>query len=352
MNRTFHSIALVLAAALLAALGCTRLEPSGRDGEPVKAEVVIHAEFPGVRVETKTDPAVAYEGNYGILVCVHGDAGYGQFKPATYNVRAGWNETGFSGKWSFRDVVSYTSGALFTEASEKFFLMGRNDSKTADFYAYAPWVQSAYHHKPTDVPFDRSMNLMYAAENNTDSNKSKDPADVNPLTATFTFQHAMARLVFRFKLNNTDDAGTPNTTYYVSLASLKRSPSATGSHLYSGGRFNAIDGTFPTLTEVSEVSGGGCYVTRTDYQDSFGILLVPTEVAADDELTFTFMSGGHTLPPFVLKREMVKHSDGATYGFKAGYIYTFDFTLDNYVRFDKFDIAAWTDEELARHGTI
>ena len=90
---------------------------------------------------------------------------------------------------------------------------------------------------------------------------------------------------------------------------------------------------------------------------AFALLLVPTEVLADDELTFTFSCGSHVFPPFVLKREMVLHAkadpgDPDIYGFQAGYTYTFQFTLDNYVRFDGFSISDWTDEELDSHRQI
>ena len=68
------------------------------------------------------------------------------------------------------------------------------------------------------------------------------------------------------------------------------------------------------------------------------MLIVPTPVSVDDELSFIFeLAGGETFLPFVLKKEHVRHSDD-TYGFRAGYTYTFNFTVDNYVYFNGFTI--------------
>ena len=68
------------------------------------------------------------------------------------------------------------------------------------------------------------------------------------------------------------------------------------------------------------------------------MLIVPTPVSVDDELSFIFtLANGETFLPFVLKKEHVKHSDHS-YGFQAGYTYTFHFTLDNYVYFNGLTI--------------
>ena len=71
---------------------------------------------------------------------------------------------------------------------------------------------------------------------------------------------------------------------------------------------------------------------------ALSVLFVPTEVA-DDELSFTFTLNSQKMQPFVLKKEFVEHGPGSgVYGFQAGYTYTFNFTLDNYVYFDGFSV--------------
>jgi hypothetical protein len=158
----------------------------------------------------------------------------------------------------------------------------------------------------------------------------------------------MAYLVFDFTLD------TPNnTTMQVNLVSIKDADTSGGAVLYTGGKFNAITGTLYDLNTAEELTANLGYCTVGDGGGSFGICLVPTDVVADDELVFTFNSGGFKLPPFVLKMNQVRHSDGTTYGFKAGYKYTFHFHLDNYVRFSGFDIQPWgAEEDLPYHGVI
>ena len=63
-------------------------------------------------------------------------------------------------------------------------------------------------------------------------------------------------------------------------------------------------------------------------------------MSVDDELSFIFeLAGGESFLPFVLKKDFVEHEAGSgIYGFQAGYTYTFNFTLDNYVYFDGFSV--------------
>ena len=68
------------------------------------------------------------------------------------------------------------------------------------------------------------------------------------------------------------------------------------------------------------------------------IKFTPTEVE-DDALCMHFYLNGTEHPQsYVIKASDVLHSDGVTRGFKSGYIYTFNFIFDNYVRLDNVQI--------------
>ena len=84
-------------------------------------------------------------------------------------------------------------------------------------------------------------------------------------------------------------------------------------------------------------------MTSQDLKAAISVLLVPGEIGPTDELTFTFTANGQTLQPFVLTRDRVAHGDGITFGLQPGYIYTYHFTMDNYVFFDGFTVSTdWT----------
>ena len=120
-------------------------------------------------------------------------------------------------------------------------------------------------------------------------------------------------------------------------------PAGGTAKLYASGTFNAVTGTFnPDLVETTANEK----VITDPYSDiasattpmTVSMLIVPTPVSVDDELSFTFtLAGGESFLPFVLKKEHVRHADDS-YGFRAGYTYTFNFTVDNYVYFNGFTI--------------
>ncbi len=337
----------LLFLGILSLTACTK-EPSSAGSTGGSQVVDIRASIQGESAPTKaTWVNFGNTATYGIFTCIHEDTSspteFATFKPSLWNAQAQ-----MSGGWKYKNVASYTDGTLYSEGSSSFILMGRNDGKLADFYAYAPWSQTAFLTGPRNIPFNRSTDLMYATENTTNANRGKDPASLSALTADFHFQRVMACLRFEFTLDTPD-----NTTMSVSLNSIQDNDPAGGTAvLYSGGVFDAITGAFVSKTETDRLTGlGSCQVSGGGGAIQF--TLVPTEVSVDDELTFTFYSSTHMLPPFVLKASQVLHSDGITHGFQAGYKYTFHFTLDNYVRLDGFNIQTWGDpEDLSYHGVI
>ena len=341
---------LLVAIGLLGAQACTK-DPSSEGAAP-SAEVHILAEAEPAPAVTKADPATeAYRGSYGIFACVHEDTPtqFAPFKPATYNAYAEWR----SNKWQYRTVVAYDTGELIGEYTDHFVLVGRDDGKTADLYAYSPWTQDAYEapYGPTKIPFTRGQDVLYAVQNTANANADKDPGSPTPLSASFTFRHMMVKLNFCFRLLH------DNTAMEIKLASIKRSPAAAEgkSLLYTGGSYNAVTGTFVpgdmrTVEELTGVAKG--QASTAAGKVTFSVLLVPTDIGADDDLTFTFTADDKPLPPFELKRSQVRHGTSEVYGFQPGYEYTFQFSLDNYVRFDGFSVDAWTSETLPVPGLI
>lgn len=346
---------ILLLVMLVTLASCTRVN-SGSSGLP-QAVVNIQASLDEAATETKALVNFPERIQYGIFTCISADndphpaTNYEQFKPSIWNAQADGSGT----TWTYKNVASYATGELYSSGGNTFILFGRNDNQTADLYAYAPWSLDAYASGPLAIPFSRDKDLMYATQNTARENHNLNPASGSPLNAAFSFRHVMTRLIFRFRLLN------DNTTMSVTLSSIKNNHPAGGmAVLYTSGTFNIIDGSLndkQSTDELTNVKSCTAYYTDDpavyDSRSAIDFTLVPTDIAVDDELTFTFSSGGFKLPFFVLKRDWVKHSDGTTYGFKAGYTYTFYFTLDNYVRFDGFDIQEWgAMEDTLTHGVI
>ncbi len=310
----------VVAVLLVTASACTK-QPAGEQGAVVEIRTAIE----GATADTKTivtgtdfpswngradEPA----GTFGIFSCVHEDvpSEYAAHKPATYNMRG--YKSGSSLRYHY--VATAGSGTLEGEYSNRFILTQRKDDKTADLYAYAPWTVDAWASGPTAIPFEtvKQWDWMYAVENidaNDRENSDLDPAGTD-LKASFYFRHAMAQVRFEFRLLNTP------TDYLVRLVSVTRS---SGAPLYSAGTFNAITGALENLEETDSLTPDLHEWIRSTSPTAISILLVPGEIT----------------------RDRVAHGDGVTFGLQPGYIYTYHFTMDNYVFFDGFSVSTdWT----------
>ena len=356
---------LLLAALLAAAAACTKQGPASGRGPYTESVVHISAIIDDASAATKSTHAfdARYNPNYGILTCVHGT--YDRFGERWYNVRAN-RRTATAGSdpdtyyypqgWGYNYTLSDgTPETGTTDGSNEFILVERprasetDPTVTADLYAYAPWNQSVFSLQPTAIPFTRGTDLLYADENRPDyspsgaGNAGLDPT-VGNLSATFTFQHAMARLLFRFKLRN------EGSYIVVQSVTIAKTPSAPASvELWESGNFNAVTGTFlddaSKQTAESVSAGLSAEVKSSTGWGSAAALLVPTQITGDDQLTFTFKANGQTLPPYTLKLAHVKHQGEDVYGFQAGYTYTFDFLLDNYLYFNGFNVSTqWNDD--------
>ena len=347
----------MLAMLLVAASACTK-QPVGEQGAVVDIRVAVDAtpgETKGIVTGTdfpnwsgrEDDPT----GTFGIFSCVHEDvpSEFAAHKLATYNARAYKTSSGLR----YHYVAALDSGTLEGEFSNRFILTQRKDDKTADLYAYAPWTADAWESGPTAIPFEtvKQWDWMYAVENtrpyltpidaNDQENSDLDPAG-SDLKAAFYFRHAMARLDFRFHLQNAP------TVYDISLVSVTRSD---GAHLYASGTFNTITGQLENLVESDSISPSIAPIrVNSTNEYVIRILLVPETFEGEEKLTFLFRANGENgqlLQPFVLTRDRVAHGDGTTYGLRAGYTYNYNFTLDNYIFFDGFSVdTEWTTDTL------
>ena len=340
--------------AVLLAAACTK-QPAGEQGAVVEIRTAVEgaagdtkAIITGTDFPSWNDRADDPRGTFGIFSCVHEDvpSEYAAHKPTTYNMRG--YKSGSSLRYHYVSTVG--SGTLEGEYSNRFILTQRKDDKTADLYAYAPWTADAWESGPTAIPFEtvKQWDWMYAVENNRPyltpidandrENSDLDPAAGTDLKAAFYFRHAMAQVRFEFRLLNTP------TDYLVRLVSVTRS---SGAPLYSAGTFNAITGALENLEETDSLTPDLHEWIRSTSPTAISVLLVPGEIGPGDELTFTFSANGQVLQPFVLTRDRVAHGDGVNFGLKAGYTYTYHFTMDNYVFFDGFTVSTdWTTGTL------
>ena len=340
---------------MLSLVACTKETDRSRSDTAVR----IQASISSCEASTKAPvigSAFPNNGSYGIFVCKNGTTTTAH-KSNSWNIRASYTE---SDGWNYYYVSNLSSGAVASTGYDHITLTARDDAATADLYAYSPYVQSAYSAGPAAIPYSIAANinnqtdLMYAQENTTSGNAALDPLSPSDLSATFTFKHAYSLLAFRFKLghdSSTGGYGTGTTYALTKITVTLEDPDSDGSttaKLYTSGTFNALTGSFNADgTEVSSLSVTYSYTfdSASTYATAY-MVLVPTDVA-DDELVFTFTVNGQVLQPFKLQRSQLLHDDSSTYGFRPGFKYTFNFTLDNYLFFDGFTVNdVWNDAIL------
>lgn len=371
-----HITQLLLLLPLLWAAGCQKESSpngDGQTGEGNEAEVQIHASLADPAPATKaiikgTD--IPDQFSYGIFVCKTGTTDKKDaHKENSWNLKAAYAKgaEGEEGTWSYQYVNDFGNGTLNADADEKITITApvKGDPK-ADLYAYAPYIAAAHGNDPTAIPFEISseirnqVDLMYAEENNTGVNKGLDPTSAgdDPLEANFTFKHALALLAFEFEIKNySDDFSTMYRL--LSITIKKKNPgSNTTAKLYQSGYFNAITGQLNANRDIKLVdqlsisfqkdNGEGIllYPNKNETPDLTAYMaLFPTQLEDDElEIEFKFnQTNPITVKPIVLKKQYLKHGTGDDYGFRSGYMYTFKFTMDNYLFLKDFVVAPWNE---------
>lgn len=357
--------------------GCHKKSVSGSS----EAEIYINTSITDIETGTKApimgtsfpiygtsfeDQQVS--GHYGIFVCLNGTTDTAH-KSNSWNILARHTQTpGTSDHyWLYYYVSNLSDGNVASTGYDHITLTARDDEEeTADLYAYAPYIQSAYNSGPAAIPYSlesrisRQGDLMYAIENTTTDNTNLDPNSESPLSATFTFKHAFSLLAFSFKLRNDASTGAfhTGTNYKLSNITVTLSdPENSTAKLYQRGTFNALTGSFnndgvpvPSLSVNQVYRDQNLDIISASSPATAYLMLVPTDVA-DDELVFTFTISGQTLQPFYLKAShLTRYTDdthttpvpGTEGKLVGGYKYTFNFTLDNYLYFDGFSVGEWT----------
>lgn len=218
------------------------------------------------------------------------------------------------------------------------------------FYAYAPWNSGA--ESITSIPFkvggkSKSVaDLMYAIQN-TEIDLSKNNACIEPdgedKQINFTFRHSMALLKFRLKCRY------ENSKMSVSSITLK-STGEDKTPLYVSGNYNALKNEFFPVegqTVTTDYSDDPNEFDNTEYKDYY-FLIVPVDTYDDCSYEVVFNLQGQTLKDTYQIRAsdlLPKESTGQA-AFKAGYTYTFNFVIDNYIQIDGVSVSdQWSTGE-------
>ena len=167
------------------------------------------------------------------------------------------------------------------------------------------------------------------------------------------FHHVLAKLEFCLKIKNSLNSVSQHSVDSIVI----RKAGGKTTQLYRTGTFNAITGVLTPATTADSVSVRSFFNDRngnggTGYFDSttpksFNVMLYPVDYVADGDLEVVLVIDGFR-KTFDITRENVKHSDGATYGFKAANEYKFNITIDNYVHLDGVTVKSdWPTDSYA-----
>ena len=286
--------------------------------------------------------------SYGLFICDHVSEGsnpYNEHAPEYNNIKV--HNPNNANKWLFSYDEDDKSGFPVL------FLVGKKDdadnSVCADIFAYAPFYKDVT--SPECIEFDvyDQHDIMYAIQNSDSAvNKNINPLEsASEVDVPLTFAHALTLLEFNVELKN-DKYNHPEGNGDVNGYSIDKITIAKNSTaevpLYSGGTLNAVNGTLTPKDDVESMTVK-CKCDAKKNKIKTYLLLVPTQ-PDDDEYIFSFHLNDVVLNSvFHLKKEHLRHGDSAEYGFKAGYKYTFNFVIDNYIHFTGVEFGKWTTVE-------
>lgn len=214
--------------------------------------------------------------------------------------------------------------------------------------AYAPWVENVS--SITEIPFtlggesDEMADLMWARQNTHD--KTVNPIDAgenykivpdgNAKPVNFTFQHALSLLRVGFR------CGHEGSLMTVTSITLKKKEGGQ-TPLIGAGLFNAMagritDGASWTNIVYDYTDKAYTFQSTSEYM-YVPVLICPQEYKADEDYILEFTLNGQKLDTvYKIKKDDVNG------GFKAGEIYTFNFTVDNYIQFDGVSVSTeWVE---------
>lgn len=217
--------------------------------------------------------------------------------------------------------------------------------------AYAPFIENVS--SITEIPFtlggksEGIRDLLWARQNTHDASVNPiDPGknykvipDGNVQPVDFTFQHALSllRIGFRCKYDGS----------LITLTSITLKKKDGGqTSLPISGKFNAMTGGVENVALTNSLTydytdKAYAFQSTTDYV-YVPMLICPQAYLADGDYLLEFELNGEKLQ----SSYGIKLSDVAG-GFKAGEVYTFNFTVDNYVQFDGVTVSTeWIELDV------
>ena len=330
MNNRFGHMALMLSA--IALVCCTSKSPLDEAGtDDVHNLGVVN----GTRFSIN-GTSFTRDHTFGMYVCVHEDQTLNPDGLQFQEHNQGYNNikvTRTASSWVFYNSV-------LKENVSNLYISSNDAHENADVYVYAPYIQAAVN--PANIPFNinRNEDLMYVAEN-TDPTVNKDMEPGANTELTFNFHHVLAKLEFRCRVLNV----SPNTSSHTIDSIVIRKAGSKTTEMVSAGTFNAMTGVLtPSATSdsvrfknlfysVSPTSALFSEITPKTYT----AVIYPVDYVADGDYEVILVIDGFR-KQFSILREDLKHSDGTTYGFKAGNSYVFNIAIDNYIHLDGITI--------------
>lgn len=373
----------IVLSLLLSACQSSDFTDSLNQGEP--GRVVLDVKTDVADIETSCSEPIGgsrsvYTGTtlnesgrtYGIMITEHNDTptDYAPYDAQNLygNIQAWYGNYSSKGtKWWYS--FQSTSGSRFNPL----YLVTDDTSRHFDIYAYSPWkagitIENGYSYNLNSVKQDDLLDLMYATYEDEDgftpTNLNKTFDKNNPVPVKIHFHHALSRIVFHFKLANSQNIGIDGQTglrlFRISLNNTEGAITP----LYTQGRMNILTGEVTTMQArtsfeqiVDYATGNDKYIYSYDIVSSdnwsdFNMLVHPIPYQADDDFFFRiyFNSSAPSnklVHTYNIKRSDLLHADG-TYGFQSGYVYHFYFIIDNYIHLKNVIIKDdWTntDEE-------
>lgn len=314
---------LLIISALLLSVFVVSCEKDNRDGVAAEAVLQLNVSIDGF--ELQSDTKGYYEGSvfkngesFGLCIVEHGTEtpfhdGYG-------NIEVIFK----SGKWVYK---------IGSNEYDKLTLT--STGKTADVFAYAPYINDPYL-KPTTIPVNISDNLdfMYDKDNVASSHLNINPSSGGNINLPISFYHALSRLCFNIQLEND---GSDQLLNYVEI----RKKSTGSTSLYSSGTFNAKTNTF-SMNSANSLRVNYPVTQLDTAKKAFEMLLYPVTYS-DNSYSIVFGIDGFEYEYVIRSSDLAHGSSVSGTPFSRLYLYTFNFTFDNYVHLNGITIKnGWT----------
>ena len=253
------------------------------------------------------------------------------------NVRAVYDDKSLKWTFNFENATTVFEDIYLLKPTVAAFETG------LAVVAYAPFIENVS--SITDIPFtlggksEEVPDLLWARQNTHDNIVNPiDPGknykiipdgDVKPVD--FTFQHALSLLRIGFRCKHEGSLMT------LSSITLKKKDEGRTS-LPVSGNFNAMKGVLEDVARSNSLTfdytdRAYTFQSTSDYVYA-PMLICPQEYLSDGDYILEFELNGQKMD----SSYEIKLAD-VSGGFKAGEVYTFNFTVDNYIQFDGVQVS-------------